>query len=387
MAEGSAEIRRSELYERVWAIPMRKLAQQYGLSDVGLAKICKKHQIPRPSRGYWAKREVLRRPMQTPLPHKNTDDIIRINPNPFHESNPRKKEMALEEFGLKNLEEPIFVAEDLRKPHPLVKLSSEMLKTFQPDTRGIIFSKQENCLDIQVSKKSLRRALLIMDALIKALEERDCKVLLSGKSTDVRILDTVLGISLSEQLVREKKEPEDPDFDGHYRFSHSRFEERSSPSGNLCLAIKSGIYLRRPLQQSWRDGKTQRLETCLNAFVKGLARIAIHKKECLKIREQEEQERLERERKWAEERRKAEEEKQKFEALVRNVESWQKSRRIREYIAVVEEMASTGKYTFNFEGGVESWLKWAKAKADRLDPLFPAPRPPKDSKENPNSET
>ena len=225
-----------------------------------------------------------------------------------------------------------------------------------------------------------------MDALIKALEERDCRVLLSGRSTDARILDTVLGISLTEQLVREKKEPEDPDFDGHYRFTHSRFQEKSSPSGNLCLAIESGIYLRRPLQQSWRDGKTQRLETCLNSFIKGLARVAVHKKECIKIREQEEQERLERERRWAEQRRKEEEEKQKFEALMKNVESWQKSRRIREYIAAVEEMASTGKYTFNFEGGVDNWIKWAKAQADRLDPLFPAPRPPRDSKANPNSE-
>ena len=132
--------------------------------------------------------------------------------------------------------------------------------------------------------------------------------------------------------------------------------------------------------------KTQRLETCLNSFIKGLARVAVHKKECIKIREQEEQERLERERRWAEQRRKEEEEKQKFEALMKNVESWQKSRRIREYIAAVEEMASTGKYTFNFEGGVDNWIKWAKAQADRLDPLFPAPRPPRDSKANPNSE-
>ena len=35
--------------------PIRKLAEEFGLSDVGLAKACKKANIPRPPRGYWAK--------------------------------------------------------------------------------------------------------------------------------------------------------------------------------------------------------------------------------------------------------------------------------------------------------------------------------------------
>jgi len=98
--------------------------------------------------------------------------------------------------------------------------------------------------------------------------------------------------------------------------------------------------------------------------------------------QQEESERVERQKKWEEERRRAEEEKQRLERLMRDVESWHKSKRIREYVTRVEEMASTGKYTFNFEGGLDSWLKWAKAQADRIDPLFPAPSPPPGSKEN-----
>ena len=35
-----AELTREELYAQVWAEPMTKLAQRYGLSDRGLAKIC-----------------------------------------------------------------------------------------------------------------------------------------------------------------------------------------------------------------------------------------------------------------------------------------------------------------------------------------------------------
>lgn len=45
---------RKELYELVWSTPMKTLAASFGLSDVGLAKACRKADIPLPERGYWA---------------------------------------------------------------------------------------------------------------------------------------------------------------------------------------------------------------------------------------------------------------------------------------------------------------------------------------------
>jgi len=46
------EITRKELYDQIWSRPMIKVAANYGISDVGLNKICKKHRIPVPGRGY-----------------------------------------------------------------------------------------------------------------------------------------------------------------------------------------------------------------------------------------------------------------------------------------------------------------------------------------------
>ena len=48
-------VSREELYRLVWTEPMTKVAPRFGLSDVGLAKVCRKYQIPRPPVGYWAK--------------------------------------------------------------------------------------------------------------------------------------------------------------------------------------------------------------------------------------------------------------------------------------------------------------------------------------------
>lgn len=47
------QIKRKELYQRVWSEPVTKLAKEFGLSDVGFAKLCKRNEIPRPPRGYW----------------------------------------------------------------------------------------------------------------------------------------------------------------------------------------------------------------------------------------------------------------------------------------------------------------------------------------------
>lgn len=61
-------VERQKLYEQVWTVPGTILAAQYGVSDVGLAKICRRHGIPRPPRGYWARRQAGQSVKPKPLP-------------------------------------------------------------------------------------------------------------------------------------------------------------------------------------------------------------------------------------------------------------------------------------------------------------------------------
>ena len=65
---------REELYNKVWSTPMQRLAKEFGISDMGLAKICRKHDIPRPPRGYWAKLEFGKKVKKNPLPKKKDDE-------------------------------------------------------------------------------------------------------------------------------------------------------------------------------------------------------------------------------------------------------------------------------------------------------------------------
>ena len=59
---------RRTLFERVWSEPVEKLATSWGLSGRGLAKVCKRLQIPLPSRGFWATTRAGRRIRRPPLP-------------------------------------------------------------------------------------------------------------------------------------------------------------------------------------------------------------------------------------------------------------------------------------------------------------------------------
>ena len=45
---------REEIYKVIWAEPIQHVAKRYNISDVGLAKVCRRLNIPRPGRGYWA---------------------------------------------------------------------------------------------------------------------------------------------------------------------------------------------------------------------------------------------------------------------------------------------------------------------------------------------
>jgi hypothetical protein len=68
MVMETIKLTRQQLYDLVWTKPMYELCQQFGLSDNGLRKNCKKLNIPIPYIGYWSKLKYGKNPEKTPLP-------------------------------------------------------------------------------------------------------------------------------------------------------------------------------------------------------------------------------------------------------------------------------------------------------------------------------
>src|SRR5580704_19505771 len=78
MNSEETEITREELYKRVWSEPTQKVARDLGISDVGLAKICRKLHVPKPPRGYWRQIEVGLRVQPVPLPRAIRTTLDRV---------------------------------------------------------------------------------------------------------------------------------------------------------------------------------------------------------------------------------------------------------------------------------------------------------------------
>jgi hypothetical protein len=76
---------RDELYELIWTEPMTKVSTRLGLSDVGLAKICREADIPVPPRGYWAKKRSGHRVQRKRLPKVDEPIEFVFRPQPMPE--------------------------------------------------------------------------------------------------------------------------------------------------------------------------------------------------------------------------------------------------------------------------------------------------------------
>ena len=168
-------ITREELYEKLWTSPTTKLAKEFGISDVGLAKICKKYGIPKPSLGYWAKvaggQKLERAPF--PPPPRGTAEIIEIEGRGQKPSIARTEKYpeVYAEFGLINAENVVHERiELLSRLHPLLKESYKYFKSSTPDAYSRFTTGQTPCVGLTVSKPSLERALKLMHTLFRLLE-------------------------------------------------------------------------------------------------------------------------------------------------------------------------------------------------------------------------
>ena len=72
--------RREALYALVWTAPVMEIASRLGVSDVALAKLCRRASIPLPYRGYWARVEAGQCPQVSALPPapEGLPELLRI---------------------------------------------------------------------------------------------------------------------------------------------------------------------------------------------------------------------------------------------------------------------------------------------------------------------
>lgn len=348
-ANESHTLSREELYEQVWSTPLRHLARQYGLSDVGLAKICRRHRIPTPPVGYWMKHQHGNSDPRPPLPKLEDAALASV---------------VIERSPLSSLSAPLperrtVVRKTLRDPHHLVAEALRCTDLRQTNADGILVAYvKDRHLHLSVSPANFPRTTRLIDTLLKLLESSGHKIALprDGKGTFIATVDGQdLRVHIREQLRQERVQET---YGEHVQLR---------PTGRLELLIDEWL---EDTRKHWRDGKKRAvLEDQLDRFHQGL-RLAAQAKRA------HEEELAEQRRRWdvEEQRRReaAERElrmRQRAEDLEKQAMNWQRSQLIRSYLDAVHEAAVEKHGRFPSDSELSEWIAWGRQFADRLDPL------------------
>jgi hypothetical protein len=163
MSRTRIRLTRTALYEKVWVTPTRTLAKEFGMSDVGLAKMCRKHNIPVPPVGYWRRQETGYKDSRPSLP-ASKDGPEHLDIYVSERLRPEFEELA-RQFAPK-----VIVTPEIS--HPLALRSQRLLEREKTNQRGLLTSKNGALAHVLASREQLPRALKILNALLLALEQR-----------------------------------------------------------------------------------------------------------------------------------------------------------------------------------------------------------------------
>jgi hypothetical protein len=129
---------REQLYELVWQKPLSRVAEEYAISNVGLAKICGRAGVPTPSRGYWALLEAGRAPARPPLPKGPSIPNIRLTPRTDAPVTPEHDPLSARLAEEKRPENRVAVPERLHSPGELVAAAKAALQAAKEDSIGFV---------------------------------------------------------------------------------------------------------------------------------------------------------------------------------------------------------------------------------------------------------
>jgi len=206
MEMNKTNVTRQELYRLVWSTPLRTLAKGFGISDVGLAKACRRNNIPLPGLGYWAKVQAGKKVSQIPLPNSDSNGEVHISiieKQPEHVDKSQLSDAEIILRNITNVTSSIKIASSLDSLHPIVIKTFRSLRNAPKNKLKILIPKTEQCLSISVSESSLNRALFFFDVFIRVLELHGCSIeppTPERRSTLIHILGEKIPI-----LMKEKK--------------------------------------------------------------------------------------------------------------------------------------------------------------------------------------
>jgi len=158
-------VSRQELYELVWSVPMMKVAERFSVSGSYMARVCSSLNVPRPERGYRAKREVGRAPKVPARPEALPGDPL------FWSQEGDPPEPRLRAVTATSAPPKPRVRRIATGIHELVHGAKEYYATgYKVEEGQLLRPYKRKLVDVIASAKSLDKALSFANELFNALE-------------------------------------------------------------------------------------------------------------------------------------------------------------------------------------------------------------------------
>ncbi|MBI1308957.1 MAG: hypothetical protein GC129_03720 [Proteobacteria bacterium] len=368
---------RQQLDDLVWSEAMRNLAARIGISDVAIAKHCRKCNIPVPPRGHWNKLQAGKKTVQTPLepPDLGSINLItlsgtltpelraRIKGEPGDPGEEDDVEALVDRFR-KRLGK-VAAPRSLTPAHPAIATLLRKDEELRRKQEGSPFPWYAPKFDSPFERRRLR----VLNGIFLGIAKTGGSAWTRGETArelGLHIGNRGISFELDHPAAKRGRtvaSPGDKNAKLILRLAHDRF-----PPG---------------MTWQWEDKDGCPLENQLTDIIVGLVSAAerLHRQwqeehRVWQRREQERKEREEQERRELEARRERERlaaiEKAKVDALLQDAADWRKAAEIRAYVeAVLAQTSTSPDETF------ENWRKWALSEADKLDPIVSRrPNPP-----------
>ncbi len=374
--ESKFPVTRETLYSQVWSQPMTALADEYGVSSSYLARVCTRLNVPRPERGYWAKLAAGKPVQQPALPEARPGD----EPEWSKDGGYARYQKPCPTLP-KDIKREFISKKNQPKHHQLIRNVKGLFLIGKETEDGYLKPNKKLLVDIVVSKAGIDKALDIMNHVILAFDNYDCRVCLApnheqfsrhyveerekpnkrnrfhslwspGRPTVVYMGTVAIGLTLFESSEEVEVTYVDGEYIpttelkakklNRYKLAHSWTTTKDKPSGRFCLQAYSPYHGTSWLHQ-WEVPLKQSLKTFSEQIVKELQQYACtiadlvkdanHRAELEEKRWQEMQEKWRQEEK---EKQRAKAQEDSANELFEIIEAWTKTKSIESFFQEVE---------------------------------------------------
>lgn len=286
---------REAFYELVWSKPLTHLAREFAISDVALHKICRKHDIPNPPLGWWARKAAGKEVTQIPLPEAPPGSAGQITI--------ASPDLRREPSGLSEVREQARIAAAVASassggpPHPIVEHTLAALRKSKSTDTGLVSSEGSGLIRCEVSSVSVDRLATCLPQIVSAAALQGFDLVAGEKAAQFRSPQESVSFSITETIAREKHvpTPEEEAKLASWERKRNRARQRGEweqfifdrpgipewdfrPTGQLSFEFEQVyVYQGSAPRRSFRDARVQRLENLASEIAVGLAVLAAAK--------------------------------------------------------------------------------------------------------------